>query len=215
MFRFHILGLLRNREPQHGYALMKEYNRRTGRNYGAGYFYRQLGELLTEGFVRSAPNPLGADPRRTPYQITDRGIESFDDWFEEPSRETHDSSVEPIARAMFFSEVDRAVANRVLGEWKEGLLQRAKALQLDLQHAQARRKDVSDMRPMLIHRNLYRLAADLQFLDEVSLALEGKPTVAAEEELARLAPLGTATHKRRKAARSRTCLLYTFRAHET
>jgi DNA-binding PadR family transcriptional regulator len=203
MFRFHILGLLRNREPQHGYALMKEYNRRTGRNYGAGYFYRQLGELLTEGFVRSAPNPLGADPRRTPYQITDRGIESFDHWFEEPSRETQDSSVDPIARAMFFSDVERAVANRVLSEWKEDLLQRAKALQQDLQYAQVRRKEASDMRPMLIHRNLYRLAADLQFLDEISVVLDLEPRAAPTEERARLAPPRTASHKRRKAARSR------------
>ena len=167
MFRFHILGLLRKSEVFHGYALMKEYNRRTGRNYGAGYFYRQLGELMTEGFVRPAPNPLGADPRRTPYQITEAGLEAFDEWFEDIPREPIEADVDRVARAMFFSEVEPDIGARVLAAWQRDLLEKAKIFERELQYARAKRKDLADMRPMIIRRDLFRIAADLEFLEEV------------------------------------------------
>ena len=81
MFRFQILGLLRNRKAVHGYALTKEYNKRTGRSYGAGYFYRQLHELQAAGLIRDIPTPPEMDRRRSLYEITDRGIEAFRSWF--------------------------------------------------------------------------------------------------------------------------------------
>lgn len=167
MFRFHILGLLRKREPFHGYALMKEYNRRTGRNYGAGYFYRQLAELMTEGLVQLATNPSGADPRRTPYEITAEGLKAFDQWFEEIPREPLDTDVDQIARAMFFSDVEPEMGERVLTVWQRDLLEKAKVLERELQFARSKRKDLADMRPMLIRRDLFRVAADLEFLEEI------------------------------------------------
>ena len=208
MFRFHILGLLRKREPSHDYALMKEYNRRTGRNYGAGYFYRQLGELMTEGLVRSAPNPLGADPRRTPYLITDAGLEAFDEWFEEIPRETMESDVERVARAMFFSDVEPDIGARVLGHWQRDLLEKAKVFERDLQYARRKRKDLADMKPMLIRRNLFRLAADLEFLEEVGETInERRKQLEADPaaETPRPHPSAQRTKSgrtRRKAARS-------------
>lgn len=167
MFKFHILGLLRKRDPYHGYALMKEYNRRTGRNYGAGYFYRQLGELMTEGLVRLAPNPLGADPRRTPYQITEAGLCAFDEWFEDIPREPLETDVDQVARAMFFSDVEPDIGARVLALWQRDLLEKAKVLERELQFARSKRKDLADMRPMLIRRDMFRVAADLEFLEEI------------------------------------------------
>ncbi len=187
MFRFHILGLLRRGQPYHGYALMKEYNRRTGRSHGAGYFYRQLGELLSLGLVRSAPNPLGADRRRTPYEITTLGLEAFDEWFEEIPEEPTDSNVEQIARAMFFSEVEPEVADRVLVRWQRDLMEKAKTLQHDLQRASARHSDPADMRPMLIHRSLYRISADLKFLEEVGETLGNRNTEKKSEKVPRSA----------------------------
>lgn len=172
MFRFHILGLLRKQEPFHGYALMKEYNRRTGRNCGAGYFYRQLGELMTEGLVRQAPNPLGSDARRTPYEITEPGLEAFDEWFEDIPRDPLDPDVERIARAMFFCDVEPDVGERVLGLWRLDLLEKSKALQRELQYARQKRQDLADIKPMLLRRDLYRLAADLEFLEEVAVTID-------------------------------------------
>ncbi len=168
MFRFHILGLLRKREPFHGYALMKEYNRRTGRNYGAGYFYRQLSELTTEGLVRLAPNPLGADPRRTPYQITEAGREAFDEWLEDIPREPIETDIDQVARAMFFSDIEPEIGSRVLALWQRDLRAKNEVLDHELRYARSKRKDLADMRPMLIRRDMFRVAADLEFLDEIA-----------------------------------------------
>jgi len=207
MFRFHILGLLRRREPFHGYALMKEYNRRTGRNYGAGYFYRQLGELMTEGLVRPAPNPLGADPRRTPYQITEAGLEAFDEWFADIPREPIEADIDQVARAMFFSEVEPEIGARVLATWQRDLLEKAKVLERELQHARSKRKDLADMRPMLIRRDMFRVAADLEFLEEVGETIAVRPGEVPGAKTSEMAPTepvaaGPGRKPRRKVARS-------------
>jgi len=146
---------------------MKEYNRRTGRNYGAGYFYRQLAELKTEGLVRLATNPSGADPRRTPYEITEEGLEAFDEWFEDIPGDPLETDLDQIARAMFFSDVQPEKGERVLSLWQRDLLEKAKGLERELHHARSKRTDLADMRPMLIRRDLFRVAADLEFLDEI------------------------------------------------
>ncbi|MDG2307895.1 MAG: PadR family transcriptional regulator [Candidatus Binatia bacterium] len=202
MFRFHILGLLRKREPFHGYALMKEYNRRTGRNYGAGYFYRQLGELMTEGMVRQAPNPLGADPRRTPYQITEAGLDAFGEWFEDIPRDPLEANVDQVARAMFFSDVDPDIGARVLAMWQRDLLEKTKVLERELQYAHSKRKDLADMRPMLIRRDLFRVAADLEFLEDIGETLNGRRKQCEEVEASPAVAAKPQT-KRKPKARTR------------
>lgn len=202
MFRFHILGLLRKREPFHGYALMKEYNRRTGRNYGAGYFYRQLGELMVEGLVRSAPNPQGADARRTPYEITELGLEAFDEWFQDIPHEPLESDVDQIARAMFFADVEPAMAARVLGVWQRDLLEKAKLLERDLQIARGKHKDLADIRPMLIRRDLFRVAADLEFLEELGETIKQRTRREAEIAAAAAESAPTPRRTRRRAAKA-------------
>lgn len=200
MFRFHILGLLRKGDACHGYALMKEYNRRTGRNYGAGYFYRQLGELMGEGLVRSAPNPMGADARRTPYQITDAGLDAFDRWFEDIPREPLETDMDQVARALFFSDVDTEMRRRVLESWKSDLMDKAKALQRDLSRARSLRQDSADIRPALIHRDLFRAAADLEFLEELDRTLASKREEKAAEPPAAVARSKRSTRTRRAIA---------------
>jgi len=170
MFRFHILGLLRKGESLHGYALMKEYNRRTGRDYGAGYFYRQLGELMVEGLVQQVPHPLGADSRRLSYAITTMGRESFEEWFDDIPRDPM-SDGDKIARAMLFADVEPERASRVLAMWQRDLLEHAKSLERDLQYARTKRRNPTEILPMLIRRVLFRVAADLEFLQEVAESL--------------------------------------------
>ena len=167
MFRFHVLGLLRNRTTFHGYALMKEYNRRTGREFGAGYFYRQLGDLSEMGFVEPAERKLGADPRRAPYRITRAGIEAFDRWFAEVPREPLEPDVTPVGRAMFFNDVEPEAAARVLATWQRDLVEQARNLERDLEYARKRHTDPADVRPMLIERDLARVDSDLGFLEAV------------------------------------------------
>ena len=88
MFRYHLLGMLRN-GTQHGYGLAKEYRRRGGIDSGLGSFYRELQKLVEQGFVRRVANKIDVDPRRAPYEITSMGEDAFDDWFEDLPRAGH------------------------------------------------------------------------------------------------------------------------------
>ena len=175
MLRFHILGLLRTGEACHGYALMKEYSRRTGRDYGgAGNFYRQLADLAEMGFVRPSRKILGADPRRTPYEITPAGIEAFDDWFEETPREPLGRDVIRMARAMFAVDMEPHLAARVLARWQSDLADQARGLERALVRAKKRERDDRDVRSLLIERDLARVASDLAFLDAVGQRIQSR-----------------------------------------
>src|SRR5438874_1232578 len=57
LYRYLVLGLLRNGAARHGYALMKEYQRRSGTQIGSGRFYGKLQRLAAEGLVTTATNP--------------------------------------------------------------------------------------------------------------------------------------------------------------
>jgi DNA-binding PadR family transcriptional regulator len=80
VLRFVVLGLLRDGTPRHGYAVAKEYRKRSGLRINTGNFYRELQRLAAEGLVRPAANPPDADGRRAPYQITPNGEATFDQW---------------------------------------------------------------------------------------------------------------------------------------
>lgn len=172
MLKFHILGLLRGGVASHGYGLKKEYARRTGREYGgAGNFYRELAELSAAGLIRPARKKLGADPRRTPYEITPAGIEAFDEWFEETPREPLARDILRVARAMFVADVEPHTAARVLARWQNDLANQARNLERDLEGVRRAWQGRHDVRAMLIERDLARVASDLSFLDAVGQTL--------------------------------------------
>ncbi len=174
MFRFHVLGLLRSREALHGYALMKEYNRRTGRTYGAGYFYRQIGQLIRQGYVRPARKEFGTDRRRAPYEITEKGADAFDEWLEAVPRRPLECDVLRVGRAIFLSEAQPLAAAKILATWQRDLVEQARSLERDLAEARKRaRGDLVDVRPILIERDLRRVACDLGFLDAVGEMIGG------------------------------------------
>lgn len=122
MIRFLILGLLRHGERLHGYALVKAYRERSGTDVGSGNFYRELQRLLRDQLVRATANPSKVDARRMPYEITQRGIAAFEEWFamQDP---TFDTTTEDAisARALFLPEVEPAVAHALLKGLREGL----------------------------------------------------------------------------------------------
>jgi DNA-binding PadR family transcriptional regulator len=65
-------------EDLHGYAIMREVERRTdGRTrLGPGTLYRSVGQLLERGWIREAderPDPELDDERRRYYRLTDLG----------------------------------------------------------------------------------------------------------------------------------------------
>jgi DNA-binding PadR family transcriptional regulator len=65
-------------EDLHGYAIMREVERRTGgqTRLGPGTLYRSVGQLLERGWIREAderPDPSLDDERRRYYRLTDLG----------------------------------------------------------------------------------------------------------------------------------------------
>src|SRR5437899_136934 len=56
MVRYIVLGLLRRGTAHHGYALLKEYRRRSGSHLIGGRLYGEIQRLVREGLVRPTSN---------------------------------------------------------------------------------------------------------------------------------------------------------------
>jgi len=166
MFRYHLLGMLRN-GTQHGYGLAKEYRRRGGIDSGLGSFYRELQKLVEQGFVRRVANKIDVDPRRAPYEITSMGEDAFDDWFEDLPRAGHCADSELAVRALFFTEVRPDTAHRVLSRWEADLWDLTKRLERQIKDV-AQQGTVSDeVHRTLLHRRLQHVAKDLEFVEDL------------------------------------------------
>ena len=169
MFRFLILGLLRNGTRLHGYALVKEYRERSGSEVSTGNFYRELQRLVFDGLIRSASNPPDADARRTPYEITEVGAALFDEWFTARDAAGGACSEDDIsARALFMADTDPAVVAALLEHMEENLWFAGKTLERTRQLLLNRASEPGrfDVLPLLLARRLKRVAADLEFLEE-------------------------------------------------
>src|SRR5262245_2717494 len=168
MFRFLILGLLRNGAQLHGYALVKCYRERSGAEVSTGNFYRELQRLVLDGLIRGAANPPEADARRTPYEITSVGIDVFDEWFTAREAASAAASEDDIsARALFIADAQPAVARALLEHMEENLWFAGKSLERARQMLIARPSagPQFDVLPLLQRRRLKRVAADLEFLE--------------------------------------------------
>ncbi len=198
MFRFLILGLLRNGAHLHGYALVKSYRERSGMDVSTGNFYRELQRLVLDGLIRSAANPPEADARRTPYEITSVGVEVFDEWFTAREAASGAASEDDIsARALFIADAQPLVARGLLGHMEENLwfagksLERARQMLLTRPHEPAH----FDVLPLLQRRRLKRVAADLEFLEELQ-AVFGDWLSASQRQMS---PVLAAVHARATA----------------
>ncbi len=190
MFRYLVLGLLRNGELQHGYALMKRYRLRSGLQLSTGNFYRELQRLVGEGLVRTVSNPSGADPRRAPYVITETGIIAFDAWLAGPSGAGFARYEDELSsRAMFVADVEPPAARRLLAVWKEELWIRSKIIERAREAALAEQIAACDQAfnglVLLLTRNLKHVAADIEFIDEFGEAYDGWSAAASPVERAR------------------------------
>lgn len=173
MFRFLILGLLRNGAQLHGYALVKEYRERSGAEVSTGNFYRELQRLVIDGLISSATNPPDADARRTPYEITETGRSVFDEWFTARDAAGGASSEDDIsARALFIAESEPPAVAALLDRLEENLWFSGKTLERTRQQALNRAGQPSrfEVLPSLLARRLKRVAADLEFLEEFRTA---------------------------------------------
>jgi len=178
MFKFLVMGLLRNSDARHGYALMKEYRERSAQEISTGNFYRELQRLVGEGLVRVGANPPGVDPRRAPYELTEAGESAFEAWFTGTafvgSGQTED---EISSRTLFLAETEPATARAIVARWQEELWARGKALERTRELAMARAGSLASGRPfsalsVLLARRMKHVAADLEFVEELRLTYE-------------------------------------------
>jgi DNA-binding PadR family transcriptional regulator len=175
MFRYLVLGLLRDGKSRHGYALMKEYRDRAGLQLSTGNFYRELQRLVAEGLVRTVDKPSDGDPRRAPYEITPAGSAAFDAWLTGPTGSGLGRYEDELSsRALFLAAADPGVAQRLIESWKEELWIRSKMHERSRVALITRRpngvRQPFDVLPFLLARNLKHLAADLEFLEEFRIA---------------------------------------------
>jgi DNA-binding PadR family transcriptional regulator len=82
MFQHLILGLLREKQRSHGYALAKAYERLSGNPGYPANAGRELRRLEKEGLVKRESNPCGDRPIF--FEITPKGCEVFDNWLVSP-----------------------------------------------------------------------------------------------------------------------------------
>ena len=166
-----ILGLMRHGEARHGYALVKEYNLRTGFRISVGHVYRELQRLLSKGWVDAVTNPPGVDPRRLPYVITAKGAAAFDAWLASHASvvppECHD---ELAIRAFFVSANAASTTRGTLDLWKGELSvhrQVCERLRDDASREPNKDGAASSLRVLLLGRRLQHIAADIAFVDAV------------------------------------------------
>src|SRR5262245_47905197 len=122
MLRYLILGLLRNGDVLHGYGLMKVYRDGTGADMSVANVYRELQQLVALGWVRTAPNPPGADRRRAPYGITRSGAAAFDAWIGTPNDPTaRRCPAELSLRAFLVARLGNVLPKEALDRWRAEL----------------------------------------------------------------------------------------------
>ncbi len=206
MLRQLILAVLRDGKPRHGYGIMKEYRDAVGADVGVGSFYREIQRLADEGLVKPASNPVGADPRRIPYEITPRGMAEFDRWLpclmEEPMVERQD---EVMLRAFLVSRAGNGA--ELIARWRAELAVRCEVARLA--HEATRRtsksgdtRDDGRLRILLLARRSQQAAADAAFVEEFERALRGRHKRSGGEEAASGA--GGAARSRRPTATRET-----------
>ncbi|MGH7789624.1 MAG: PadR family transcriptional regulator [Candidatus Binatia bacterium] len=205
MFRYIVLGLLRNRGSQHGYAIMKEYRNRSGLSVSSGNFYRALQQLVENGLVRMVPTPLGGDTRRSLYEITSQGAEVIEAWLARP----HGGAAAPhhdelSARAALLEVSDAAAARRGLEQWREELLVLGKVIERSLAGPIGReRAPSSPTRSLILTRQLQHVSVDLEFISRLQAVCEEQPPPVESATVAeRAAPARARSGRGRRAAGS-------------
>jgi len=199
MFRYVVLGLLRDGGRRHGYALMKRYRCLTGLHVNTGNFYRELQRLVCDGLVRSATPASDGDPRRAPYEISNAGMGLFDEWFSAPLRWRPSGIDDELTiRILFLSEAPRDVARTRLAGWQDVLWRRMKELEGERDAAMADAERMSTefpVLPLLLTRRMKHVAADLELLEELRRVFEqwARPSVASPEP-AVTQPVARRTH---------------------
>jgi DNA-binding PadR family transcriptional regulator len=175
MLRYVLLALLGDGSLAHGYALMKAYRERSGVRLSIGNVYRELSRLAGEGFIVAATNPPGADPRRAPYRITEKGRDALAAWLAAPVHTLTSISADPLShRLAILGDLDPVRAAEFLSELHTELWEQSKTLERE--RAATSQRDKREMptlptRRFLLGRRARHLATDIEMVDEMRTLL--------------------------------------------
>jgi DNA-binding PadR family transcriptional regulator len=171
MLRYVLLALMADGQPTHGYALMKAYAERSGVRLSIGNIYRELQRLVDQGLITTAVNPVGADPRRAPYTITERGREVLAGWLAEPARNLTRTVPDELShRLALVGDMEMEQAAKLLDDLQAELWERAKTVERERAIASQRRGQTNRLlstRVFLLTRHSRHLAADIELVDEM------------------------------------------------
>jgi DNA-binding PadR family transcriptional regulator len=160
-----LLGLL-ERGPSHGYDLKRDYDAFFGRGKPLRYsqVYATLSRLARDGKAIAGPVEQEAGPERRRYVITDTGVADVDQWLSEPVPPEPDLQSELFSKVVLALMLDRP-ANDYLDTQRAAHLQRMHELtQL--------KRDGDPLNVLLADHALFRLEADLQWIDHTAARLD-------------------------------------------
>jgi DNA-binding PadR family transcriptional regulator len=160
-----LLGLL-EREPSHGYDLKRDYDTYFGRGRQLRYsqVYATLSRLARDGKAVAGPAEQGAGPERRRYVITDSGVADVERWLAEPAPPEPDLQSELFAKVVLALMLDRS-AGRYLDLQRAAHLGRMRELTELKRHG-------GQLDTLLADHALYRLEADLRWIDHTAARLE-------------------------------------------
>jgi DNA-binding PadR family transcriptional regulator len=160
-----LLGLL-ERGPSHGYDLKRDYDTYFGRGRPLRYsqVYATLSRLARDGKAVAGPVEQGAGPERRRYVITEAGITDVERWLAEPVAPEPDLHSELFAKVVLALMLGRP-ASGYLDKQRAAHLQRMREL-TDLKH------DSDPLGVLLADHALYRLEADLRWIDHTAARLD-------------------------------------------
>ena len=160
-----LLGLL-ERGPSHGYDLKRDYDAYFGRGRPLRYsqVYATLSRLARDGKAIPGPVEQGAGPERRRYVITEAGITDVERWLAEPAPPEPDLQSELFAKVVLALMLGRP-ADRYLDVQRAAHLQRMREL-TELRH------DSDQVGVLLADHALYRLEADLRWIDHTAARMD-------------------------------------------
>jgi DNA-binding PadR family transcriptional regulator len=160
-----LLGLL-ERGPSHGYDLKRDYDAYFGRGRPLRYsqVYATLSRLARDGKTIPGPVEQGAGPERRRYVITETGIADVERWLAEPVPPEPDLQSDLFAKVVLALILGRS-ADTYLDAQRAAHLQRMREL-TDLKH------DSDPLGLLLADHALYRLEADLRWIDHTAARLD-------------------------------------------
>jgi DNA-binding PadR family transcriptional regulator len=176
VLRYVLLALLADGNPAHGYALMKAYQERSGVRLSIGNVYRELQRLVGHGWISTAANPAGADPRRAPYTITASGRDALARWLSEPAFMIGRGVPDEIThRLALIGDIDIDTASRFLEDLHAELWSRAKALERERALTAQKEKAGRPLstRGVLLTRSVRHITADIELVEDLRARVAG------------------------------------------